>query len=475
MTRFLVLEIIAGEGAESLPEREHVFDYTGGGIGRDEGNAWVIPKPASVHRRHANVRFQSGVFWIEKLGDNTVAIDSPDRDIAQHDACALRDGCRLYIDAYEIAVRTTRERPPAPPPPAREAVSAPTDPPDARTWRPPPLPVREGPPGSPGAGRQIDDLLGEHVRRGAPVTESFAPALDRAPAFADRIALPTGVAAPKADDFWEPTRLPPDLRNPPAPAPGAPPAAADAHDFWEATRLPEPEEVAAFVARPRAEPRRAPAVVDEPPVPGPSRPPQAGNSELRLGRLLSHLGVQAAAVRDEDIDVLGRTLREALEGAIGLLQAREQASSRLGLGRASLMPHASALSRMPNAQAALASLVTHRLPGAPGLDEALRRAFHDLAWHEVAVADAINATRLRFLELFDPAALERRADETARRGALTSRAKTLWELYVERFDQLAGESGETFRRWFAKEFAREYERALGEHAQGRQRTGREGT
>ena len=88
------------------------------------------------------------------------------------------------------------------------------------------------------------------------------------------------------------------------------------------------------------------------------------------------------------------------------------------------------------------------------------------------MADAINATRQRFLDLFEPAALERRAGETARGGALTSRAKTLWDLYTERFSQLTSDSGDTYRAWFAKEFAGAYEQAMSGYVQAAERAGR---
>ena len=121
---FLTLEITAGPGFEQLPERQHTFGLEGGRIGRTAGNEWVIPHEF-LHREHASVRFFSGLFYIEKRGQNLVAVNGADRDLASGDSYPLRDGDKLFLDEFEIAVRVTAQAPAprpviAPPAPASQ-------------------------------------------------------------------------------------------------------------------------------------------------------------------------------------------------------------------------------------------------------------------------------------------------------------------------------------------------------------------
>ena len=98
---FVTLEIMSGPGFEQLPARQHTFGIEGGRIGRTAGNEWVIPHEF-VHREHASVRFFNGLFFIEKRGQNLVAVNAAERDLPTGDSYPIRDGDKLFIDEFEI-------------------------------------------------------------------------------------------------------------------------------------------------------------------------------------------------------------------------------------------------------------------------------------------------------------------------------------------------------------------------------------
>lgn len=93
---FLTLEITSPQAAKFGSQRLHTFGIEGGRIGRAADNEWVIPDQY-VHSIHAVVRFMSGLFFIEKRGQNRVSVNRPDVDLPINEPfpCAMATGCSL--------------------------------------------------------------------------------------------------------------------------------------------------------------------------------------------------------------------------------------------------------------------------------------------------------------------------------------------------------------------------------------------
>jgi predicted component of type VI protein secretion system len=99
----LVLEIVAREGQAPEGEPRKVFGIEGGRIGRALDCDWVLPSPY-ISRYHATICCIDGAFCIVSTGENGVALNDAQAALPQLEHRALRDGDRIFIDEYEIAV-----------------------------------------------------------------------------------------------------------------------------------------------------------------------------------------------------------------------------------------------------------------------------------------------------------------------------------------------------------------------------------
>src|SRR5690606_6885186 len=99
----LTLQVVGARARDLGTANRKVFNGIGGTIGRLPDNDWVFPDPY-VSGRHALIRYVNGTYFIEDTSTNGVFVNALDRRLAKAQAHALRDGDRLYIDAYEIEV-----------------------------------------------------------------------------------------------------------------------------------------------------------------------------------------------------------------------------------------------------------------------------------------------------------------------------------------------------------------------------------
>src|SRR5690606_22373142 len=103
---YLTFEVISANAAVLGEARRAVFTVDGGRIGRAAENDMVLPG-AGVHRHHATVRFINGVFFIEGVGANGIAVNNPDVVLPRNEPYPLKNGDRVYIDEFEVAVATS--------------------------------------------------------------------------------------------------------------------------------------------------------------------------------------------------------------------------------------------------------------------------------------------------------------------------------------------------------------------------------
>jgi type VI secretion system FHA domain protein len=100
---YLLLEVISPNAAALAGSRRKVVRHKGARIGRAPDCDWVLADP-HVSKEHARVTFVNGLFFIEALGRNPVAINDAAEAIALLEPRMLRSGDHLFIDQYEILV-----------------------------------------------------------------------------------------------------------------------------------------------------------------------------------------------------------------------------------------------------------------------------------------------------------------------------------------------------------------------------------
>ncbi|HTY92385.1 MAG TPA: type VI secretion system-associated FHA domain protein TagH [Steroidobacteraceae bacterium] len=427
---YLTLEIMGEAAARFGSQRRHTFDIEGGRIGRAPDNEWVIPDQY-IHSVHAVVRYMSGLFFIEKRGQNRVAVNRPDADLSPNEPFPIKNGDKLFIDEYELSVSVTQSAP-APAPVVAPTVSLQSLDPITGPRRSDPLvapvlesldpgdldPLRHMSPRSPQ--RPADQPLPSMFTHGSVLTDSFhAPGLTGAAQGGGGAILP---------DDWDKTSF---SRGAAAPSPAPPPP-----------------------------PRQA----SMPPayVPPRTAPPQAppGNE---LQQFALALGLQPNELQSSDAAALGRALRNCLAGLIELLQVRGEIRARF---RVALTQTAARdpnpLKRAPNIEDAVHELFRRRQAGALPVDAALADALEEARCHQLAMLDAMRGAFDALIERLDPQRQAEAADATGRRGALglPGRARH-WENYLEYFaEQVGADHEEAFRRLFGANFAKAYEQAL---------------
>ncbi|NHH78656.1 type VI secretion system-associated FHA domain protein TagH [Burkholderia gladioli] len=245
---------VQGERAERLAQREQRFDRRDGSIGRADDCDWVLGAEG-VSRLHALIRYLNGLYFVEDRSTNGMLLNGA--PLRKGDPAALRDGDRLQIDTFEIAVRLGGETGGHWQDRQAQTDRAPTAPASTSTPRVPPVPA------VPAAGaaalsssssaenrepldlgallspRQLD-AQGDAGRpdglipgaRGAAVPGSSLDPLalfDAPSSYYDEAP-----GAVPADQGWNHTPSPSDRFRPPRVA-GARPAGALLPDDWDAT------------------------------------------------------------------------------------------------------------------------------------------------------------------------------------------------------------------------------------------------
>lgn len=104
----LILEVVARDGEPAgASQLRKVFGVEGGRIGRADDCEWVLLSPY-ISRYHANVCCIDNVFYVVATGENGVALNDEEAVLPKLEHQALKNGDRLFIDEYEIAVAISR-------------------------------------------------------------------------------------------------------------------------------------------------------------------------------------------------------------------------------------------------------------------------------------------------------------------------------------------------------------------------------
>jgi FHA domain-containing protein len=160
------------------------------------------------------------------------------------------------------------------------------------------------------------------------------------------------------------------------------------------------------------------------------------------------------------METIGKVLREAVQGTLDLLRVRGIMKSEMRADVTMIMPlDNNPLKFSPTVEAALLHLLAPQMKGfAPPL-RAMREAYDDLRAHQLAFLAGMRAALEDVLARFEPEQLRRRLSDPTVLDSLVSmnrRAKQ-WDLFVERYGEVANDARENFNVSFGSAFRRAYE------------------
>lgn len=450
--------------------RRKVFSVDGGRIGRAPENDMVLPG-VGVHRHHATVRFINGVFFVEGVGTNGIAINNPEVVLPRNEPYPLKSGDKVFIDEYEIVV-TASAAAPAEPLAARqpERVALRSGPQAGGAGERPAVPLFDE---SDDSAEDLDPL--RKLMGGAPPPgQGLSGAALRGPGTQPR----TGESVPGS---WNHTASLSDHFAPPAAntVPGAGGAAGGGipaggiPENWDRTSFDRsklqpagpPQKQAPAPAVPKA-PGQPPAVA---PRSAPPRVANPGGAHFDWEGFLRAADVDPARVPPETAAMLGNIMRSVVQGLIEVLRARSEIKTEFRMPVTQVkVSENNPLKFAANAEDALGNLLGRRNSAYLPPQEAFDDAFNDVRFHQLAMLAGVRAGFDNLMNRFDPAQLQEGFERQGKRGLFGGGGKaTYWERYAERYEEMSKDRDETFRRLFGEEFARAYEQQLSVLKRGR--------
>ena len=167
-----------------------------------------------------------------------------------------------------------------------------------------------------------------------------------------------------------------------------------------------------------------------------------------------------AGLTPETMEGIGKLLREAVQGTLDLLRVRGIMKSEMRADVTMIMPlDNNPLKFSPTVEAALVHLLAPHMRGFVPPLRAMREAYDDLRAHQLAFLAGMRAALEEVLARFEPEQLQKRlSDPTVLDSLLPMNRKAKrWDLFVERYEEVAGDAREDFNAAFGTAFRRAYE------------------
>ena len=394
-------------------------------LGRDSHLDWTLPDPGrSVSGKHCEIRYRDGGYWLHDVSTNGTFVNGAEYRLdAPH---LLRDGDRLGIGPYLIAVSLEEGRKAQGPVPAAAAS------------------FDDG----------LADVWGPVGEAAAPETAAKRRAAQTRDTPADFLDFASFLEAPKA-----------------APAPMAnPPRSED--DWLTAISAAPPLAPERSVPEPRKPAPARPAVADPSPIaPAPVAPaPRAPQADAAQGREILDRIARAAGVPqhvfssrnpDEIADEIGALIRMTTEHLAQMLASRAEL---IALIRSSNRTMIRAVENNPlkfasSPAEALAIMFGPRTRNYLDAQETIERAFADLKSHQILTFGAMQGALDALFEDLAPDRIDRSIEPERGLGALiSSRKAKLWDIYVERWRAKTKRADGRLLEAFTALFAQAYDR-----------------
>ncbi len=199
----------------------------------------------------------------------------------------------------------------------------------------------------------------------------------------------------------------------------------------------------------------------------PPKPPAAADVAAAdpLAAFLEGAGLPATIVEGRSPEAFlrdaGQVLASLADGLRELLAVRAAVKEHARLDRTQIAAAANnPLKLSVNRRQATTALLGRGEEGFLPPLATVRASFRDLKAHELAMLEGLQSAADELLEAFEPAVLERKLPDAGALAVLLQggRRARLWELYQERYDEIArsarthflGHAGEAFRQAFAR-------------------------
>ena len=432
---------VTGPLAQSLGAgAEHVFDESGGTVGRAPNSSWCLPDEMRVvSGTHATIRYGAGSYFIRDTSTNGTVLNA--EGLMKGDERPLNDGDSLKIGGYDISVELSElpgvssDLSAIPPDPAVGAGSL-------------------DPVSTPSPVSSLDPL--ELFGDAAPAARHQGPR--------EQVDIPPQGAqpdhsGPESMNFVPPEAIPdPNIPKPPEQSPFHIP------DKWDETGFSIPGS-----ADERADPGHPTTGAPERrevrmPTPSVSNPKMTAAAESgQIDQLLIAAGVQPESIDGETYATLGKILHIVIQGTIDVLRSRAQIKDEFRAQMTRLKPtENNPLKFSVNAQDALINLFGPKNAAYKSPVEAFTECYDDIKAHQFAMIAAMRAAYEVMLARFDPEDLEQGFKQVVRPGVLgggCNKAK-YWKLYEEHYKDLAHDPEASFHRLFGDEFARAYDEQM---------------
>jgi type VI secretion system FHA domain protein len=358
----------------------------------------------------------NGKYFVEDTSTNGVFINSPDHRLARSDSHQLRDGDVLFIDAYQIRVSLAKD-------------------PEAEHHNDPFALLQARHNKSRGATREIPPPA-------PPPEEDRTASLVKKRGAASNEEHPTGTQWFGMNDMESgPKPALPERVKPEPPRPG--PAVQGRGS------------------------RRVPPSVPERPVRAPPPPPRASqparDDDEQLKALIAAAGIEGLDPSTEAAQVLGAMLRAAVGGLMEVLRARERMKDELRVrGTTFKVANNNPLKFSANVDDAFHNLLVKHNPAYLDPETALEDAFRDVRDHQAAFLSAMRLAFESMLSQLDPNRLQDDFDRQIKKGSILGVPAKLryWDLYRDKYTDLAKDAQGAFRTLFGDAFAKAYEEQL---------------
>ena len=415
----LVLELVSPQSQTIASAPGYVVGDEPILIGRDSHCDWIF-NDRYVSGEHAQVRFFNGLFFVEAIGRNPIAIDDPEQKVPRGKSQSLRAGCRLFIDEHELNV-TIRDD--------DLLIPGPQRPRDVFT-----------PPAPPRSEVMPDPRHSEHVF----------------PSPSQSVNLPQ-VGSDVMDQFQRAAALPPQE---PSHA-GTEPSPECPDDDWHKDTTARSQ---ATVAMPEPEGgQHAPA----------PRPSGAGE----IAGLLRGAGLDPDQVdlSPEVAHQLGQILRIIVAGTMDVLHARAEIKEQFRLpGTRVQRKDNNPLKFSADVDDALHNLLVKRSDAYLPPVEAFESAFEEIRRHQLAMLHGLRVAFDQLMRRLDPKRLADEVEKQGKAGLLAGSARArCWDAYEAMLRDIGKAPDDRFRQLFGDAFGRAYEDQLARLGSVRRKPDRE--
>ena len=194
-------------------------------------------------------------------------------------------------------------------------------------------------------------------------------------------------------------------------------------------------------------------------------PPRSHDDDSLRAAFFAGLGLDPNRHPTDDpameMEAFGRRFRALADGLVYLLHTRAEEKQKVRvaqtiIGSANVNP----LKFAVGANDAVEALVSVRGPGYLAPDDAIHESYRDLADHQVRTWTALQRALRRMIDRFDPKEIERELENTGVLEALLAggRGAKLWQLYNDRYHEIARAAEERFLGEVGTDFRDAYEK-----------------